>query len=39
MADVGGGKPSVRFIGVFDMVGQFGIPTFTGGVGLDWPVF
>ncbi|VUC27302.1 unnamed protein product [Clonostachys rosea] len=32
-------KPPVRFIGVFDTVGSLGIPTFTGGVGLNWPEF
>ena len=32
-------KPPVRFMGLFDTVGELGIPTFTGGVGLDWPKF
>ncbi|CAG9945952.1 unnamed protein product [Clonostachys rosea f. rosea IK726] len=32
-------KAPVRFMGVFDTVGGLGIPTFTGGVGLDWPEF
>jgi hypothetical protein len=31
--------PPVRFMGIFDTVGELGIPTFTGGVGLDWPTF
>jgi hypothetical protein len=26
-------------MGLFDTVGELGIPTFTGGVGLDWPKF
>jgi uncharacterized protein (DUF2235 family) len=29
----------VRFMGLFDTVGSLGIPDFTGGVGLDWPLF
>lgn len=32
-------KPPIRFMGLFDTVGSLGIPTFTGGVGLDWPEF
>ncbi|KAI6778535.1 uncharacterized protein J7T54_005059 [Emericellopsis cladophorae] len=32
-------RPPVRFMGLFDTVGSLGIPTFTGGVGLDWPEF
>ncbi|KAH8749816.1 hypothetical protein BGZ57DRAFT_130725 [Hyaloscypha finlandica] len=32
-------KPPIRFMGLFDTVGELGIPTFTGGVGLDWPKF
>ena len=31
--------PPVRFMGILDTVGELGIPTFTGGVGLDWPEF
>jgi hypothetical protein len=37
------GEPSrtapVRFLGLLDTVGSLGIPTFTGGVGLEWPKF
>ena len=32
-------RPPVRFMGLFDTVGSLGIPSFTGGVGLDWPEF
>lgn len=32
-------RPPVRFMGLFDTVGSLGIPTFTGGVGLEWPKF
>jgi len=32
-------QPPVRFMGLFDTVGSLGIPTFTGGVGLEWPEF
>ncbi|KAK0714743.1 hypothetical protein B0H67DRAFT_489964 [Lasiosphaeris hirsuta] len=32
-------RPPVRFMGLFDTVGGLGIPTFTGGVGLEWPEF
>jgi len=32
-------RAPVRFMGLFDTVGSLGIPTFTGGVGLDWPEF
>ncbi|KFZ23639.1 hypothetical protein V502_01882 [Pseudogymnoascus sp. VKM F-4520 (FW-2644)] len=31
--------PPIRFMGLFDTVGSLGIPTFTGGVGLEWPKF
>lgn len=31
--------PPIRFMGLFDTVGSLGIPTFTGGVGLEWPQF
>ncbi len=31
--------PPVRFMGLFDTVGSLGIPTFTGGLGLDYPEF
>lgn len=31
--------PPVRFMGLFDTVGSLGIPTWTGGVGLEWPEF
>jgi len=29
-------EPPVRFMGIFDTVGALGIPSFTGGVGLEW---
>lgn len=32
-------KPPIRFMGLFDTVGSLGVPTFTGGVGLEWPEF
>ncbi|KAJ3454686.1 hypothetical protein MRS44_013286 [Fusarium solani] len=32
-------QPPVRFMGLFDTVGSLGIPTFTGGLGLDYPQF
>ncbi|KAK5657619.1 hypothetical protein OQA88_2691 [Cercophora sp. LCS_1] len=32
-------RPPVRFMGLFDTVGGLGVPTFTGGVGLEWPEF
>lgn len=32
-------KAPIRFMGLFDTVGSLGIPTFTGGVGLEWPKF
>ena len=32
-------KSPVRFMGLFDTVGSLGIPTFTGGLGLDYPEF
>lgn len=31
--------PPVKFMGIFDTVGNLGIPDFVGGVGLDWPQF
>ncbi|PYH45905.1 T6SS phospholipase effector Tle1-like catalytic domain-containing protein [Aspergillus saccharolyticus JOP 1030-1] len=31
--------PPIKFMGLFDTVGSLGIPEYTGGVGLDWPVF
>jgi hypothetical protein len=31
--------PPVRFMGLFDTVGSLGIPTFTGGLGLNYPEF
>jgi hypothetical protein len=31
--------PPVRFMGLFDTVGSLGIPTFTGGLGLNYPAF
>ncbi|ODA84221.1 hypothetical protein RJ55_02739 [Drechmeria coniospora] len=31
--------PPVKFMGLFDTVGNLGIPDFVGGVGLDWPRF
>jgi hypothetical protein len=32
-------QPPVRFMGLFDTVGSLGIPTFTGGLGLNYPEF
>ena len=32
-------NPPVRFMGLFDTVGSLGIPTFTGGLGLNYPEF
>ncbi|KLU86975.1 hypothetical protein MAPG_05981 [Magnaporthiopsis poae ATCC 64411] len=32
-------RPPVTFMGLWDTVGSLGIPTLTGGVGLDWPKF
>ncbi|KAH6719502.1 hypothetical protein BKA61DRAFT_630108 [Leptodontidium sp. MPI-SDFR-AT-0119] len=32
-------EPPIRFMSFFDTVGSLKIPTFTGGVGLDWPEF
>ncbi|CZR56384.1 uncharacterized protein PAC_06272 [Phialocephala subalpina] len=32
-------NPPIRFMGLFDTVGELGMPTFSGGVGLDWPKF
>ncbi|KAJ9157152.1 Peptidoglycan binding domain containing protein [Coniochaeta hoffmannii] len=32
-------RAPVRFMGLFDTVGGLGIPTWTGGVGLEWPEF
>ncbi len=32
-------RAPVRFMGILDTVGSLGIPTFSGGVGLDWPEF
>ncbi|RGP53772.1 hypothetical protein FSPOR_12009 [Fusarium sporotrichioides] len=32
-------QPPVRFMGLFDTVGSLGIPTFTGGLGLNYPQF
>jgi hypothetical protein len=32
-------KPPIRFMGLFDTVGSLGMPSFTGGVGLEWPSF
>ncbi|KAH8678640.1 hypothetical protein BGZ60DRAFT_401499 [Tricladium varicosporioides] len=32
-------KAPIRFMGLFDTVGELGIPSFTGGVGLDYPKF
>jgi uncharacterized protein (DUF2235 family) len=29
----------IKFMGLFDTVGSLGLPTFSGGVGLDWPAF
>ncbi|RAH50022.1 T6SS phospholipase effector Tle1-like catalytic domain-containing protein [Aspergillus brunneoviolaceus CBS 621.78] len=31
--------PPIRFMGLLDTVGSLGMPEYTGGVGLDWPVF
>ena len=31
--------PPVRFMGLFDTVGNLGIPQFKGGIGLAWPTF
>ncbi|KAK4182201.1 hypothetical protein QBC35DRAFT_510422 [Podospora australis] len=32
-------RAPVRFMGLFDTVGSLGIPTLTGGLGLNWPEF
>ncbi|KAK4126831.1 hypothetical protein N657DRAFT_640699 [Parathielavia appendiculata] len=32
-------QPPVRFMGLFDTVGSLGIPTLTGGLGLNYPEF
>ncbi|KAN0120370.1 Uncharacterized alpha/beta hydrolase domain (DUF2235) domain containing protein [Hyaloscypha variabilis] len=32
-------KLPIRFMGLFDTVGSLGMPSFTGGVGWDWPGF
>jgi uncharacterized protein (DUF2235 family) len=32
-------KTPVKFMGLFDTVGELGIPRFTGGVGFNWPGF
>ncbi|KAH9206820.1 hypothetical protein DL95DRAFT_485959 [Leptodontidium sp. 2 PMI_412] len=31
--------PPIRFMGLLDTVGSLGIPSYNGGVGLDWPTF
>ncbi|KAH6676321.1 hypothetical protein B0J14DRAFT_625667 [Halenospora varia] len=40
-SDPSGKVPSapIRFMGLIDTVGELGIPSFTGGVGLDYPKF
>ncbi|KZL63457.1 peptidoglycan binding domain containing protein [Colletotrichum tofieldiae] len=32
-------EPPVRFMGIFDTVGNHGIPEFAGSLGIDWPKF
>jgi len=34
-----GTRAPIRFMGLFDTVGSLGMPSFTGGVGLEWPGF